>query len=85
MMTKFVPYLSEEQIERDAAALLNEYAQARGIRITPPIPIEDIVEKHLKLGVEFDDMHRLFGVPRDPHGDADMIFSARCTSTMAGS
>jgi len=63
-MTRFVPYLSEEQIERDAAALLAEYAQARGVTIAPPIPIEDLVEKHLKLGIEFDDTHRLFGVPR---------------------
>lgn len=38
MITKFVPSLSEEQIEQDAAALLSEYAQARGLRITPPIP-----------------------------------------------
>ena len=37
---------------------------ARGVTIEPPIPIEDIVEKHLKLGIEFDDTHRLFGVPR---------------------
>jgi hypothetical protein len=43
-MTKFVPYLSEEVIERDAAALLAEYAQARGVTVKPPIPIEDIVE-----------------------------------------
>jgi hypothetical protein len=28
-MPKLVPYLSEEQIERDAAALLAEYEQAR--------------------------------------------------------
>ncbi len=29
-----------------------------------PIPIEDIVEKHLKLGIEFDDMHETaVGVP----------------------
>ncbi len=28
-MTRKVPYLHEEQIERDAAALLTEYAQAR--------------------------------------------------------
>ena len=63
-MSKFVPYLSEEAIERDAAALLAEYAHARGVTIEPPIPIEDIVEKHLKLGIEFDDTHRLFGVPR---------------------
>jgi hypothetical protein len=67
-MTKFVPYLSEEAIERDAAALLAEYAQARGAAVKPPIPIEDIVEKHLKVGVEFDDTHRLFGVPRSGLG-----------------
>ena len=63
-MTKLVPYLSEEQIERDAAALLAEYERKRGVVIEPPIPIEDIVEKHLKLGIEFDDTHRLFDVPR---------------------
>ena len=49
-MTRSIPYLSEEAIERDAAALLHEYASARGLTIEPPIPIEDIVEKHLKLG-----------------------------------
>ena len=68
-MTKFVPYLADEVIERDAAALLAEYAQARGVVIKPPIPIEDIVEKHLKLRVEFDDTHKLFGIPRDPDPD----------------
>jgi Zn-dependent peptidase ImmA (M78 family) len=72
-MIKFVPYLSEEQIERDAAALLTEYSQARGVTLVPPIPIEDIVEKHLKLGIEFDDTHRLFGVPRKPGRDADIL------------
>jgi hypothetical protein len=59
-----VPYLREEQIEREAAALLAEFEQARGMQIAPPIPIEDILEKHLKLGIEFDDMHKLFGIPR---------------------
>jgi len=73
VMSKLVPYLSEEAIERDATALLIEYVQARGVVLKPPIPIEDIVEKHLKLGVEFDDMHRLLGVPRDPAGDADIL------------
>ncbi len=61
-MTKFVPYIAEEDIERDAAALLAEYAQARRIVIVPPIPIEYILEKHLKLGIEFDNTHSLFGV-----------------------
>jgi Zn-dependent peptidase ImmA (M78 family) len=72
-MTKFVPYLSEEVIERDAAALLAEYAQARGVTVKPPIPIEDIIEKHLKLRFEFDDTHKLFGIPRDPECDADIL------------
>ncbi|MEI8275344.1 MAG: hypothetical protein WCG00_05060 [Hyphomicrobiales bacterium] len=73
-MPKKVPYLREEQIERDAAALLAEYAQARNVVIAPPIPIEDIVEKHLKLGIEFDDMHRLLRVPRSGAGlDPDIL------------
>ena len=63
-MAKFVPYLAEEAIERNAEALLAEFAHARDIVIEPPIPIEDIMEKHLKLGIEFDDTHRLFGIPR---------------------
>jgi hypothetical protein len=73
-MTRKVPYLYEEQIERDSAELLAEYAQARNVIIAPPIPIEDIVEKHLKLGIEFDDAHRLFGVPRSGLGlDPDIL------------
>ncbi len=61
-----VPYLSDEAIERDAVALLAEYA--RGVTVRPPIPIEDIVEKHLKIGIEFDDTHCLFGIPRSGLG-----------------
>jgi hypothetical protein len=67
-MSRFVPYLTEEAIERNAAALLAEYEHARGVTLESPIPIEDIVEKHLKLGIEFDDTHRRFGVPRTAPG-----------------
>ena len=63
-MGRFVPYLSEDAIEADAAALLAEYADARGVVITPPVPIEDIVEKHLKLRVDFGDLHQVLGVPQ---------------------
>ena len=65
-MTKKVPCLYEEQIERDASALLAEFSAARGVVITPPIPIEDTIEKHLKLRVEFDDTHRLLRALRPP-------------------
>ena len=67
-MARVVPYISDDDIERDAAMLLAEYARARGATIVAPIPIEDIVEKHLKIRVEFDDMHKLFGVPRSGLG-----------------
>ena len=75
-MRKKVPFLEEEQIERDAEALLAEYERVRGVRIDPPIPIEDIVEKHLKLHVEFDDMHQRLGVPRSAPGCEPDILGA---------
>ena len=73
-MAKRVPYLHEEQIERDAAALLADYERSRGVTILRAVPIEDIVEKHLKLGIEFDDMHQLLRVPRSGLGlDPDIL------------
>ena len=73
-MAKRVPYLHEEQIERDAAALLAEYERSRGVTIHRAVPIEDIVEKHLKLSIEFDDMHQLLRVPRSGLGlDPDIL------------
>jgi Zn-dependent peptidase ImmA (M78 family) len=75
-MTLQVPYLADETIERDAEALLAQFAHARGTAIRAPIPIEDIVEKHLKLHVEFDDLHRLLGVPRRRSESEADIFGA---------
>jgi len=75
-MTLQVPYLTDETIERDAEALLAQFAHARGMAIRAPIPIEDIVEKHLKLHVEFDDLHRLLGVPRSEFRTDPDIFGA---------
>jgi Zn-dependent peptidase ImmA (M78 family) len=69
-----VAYVPDEVIEKDAQALLADYAQARGIAVEAPIPIDDIIEKHLKIGIEFDDTHRLFGVPRSGIGsDPDIL------------
>jgi Zn-dependent peptidase ImmA (M78 family) len=72
-MSRLVPYLSEAAIERDSMALLTEYARARSVPIAPPIPIEDIVERHLKLCIEFDDTHKLFRMPRDPGSHPDIL------------
>jgi Zn-dependent peptidase ImmA (M78 family) len=69
-----VPFLLEEQIERDAEALLADYEWARGVRIAPPVPIEDIIEKHLKISVEFDELHEVLGVPRSGgETDSDIL------------
>ena len=57
-----VPYLPEKWIERDAAALLAEFEQARGVQTGPPVPIEEIIKKHLKLGLEFEDVDKLYGI-----------------------
>jgi Zn-dependent peptidase ImmA (M78 family) len=62
-MTLRVPYLADDIIERDAEALLAQYANSIGHEVKAPIPIENIIEKHLKLRIEFDDLHRLLGVP----------------------
>ena len=64
LMTKKVPYLTDEQ---SSAMLRRCWPNMRRLAASSSsrqIPIEDIVEKHLKLGIEFDDTHRLFGVPR---------------------
>jgi Zn-dependent peptidase ImmA (M78 family) len=68
-----VPFLTEEKIEHDAEALLGDFERKRGNRIAPPVPIEDIVEKHLKLGIELDDLHRVLGVPRSSAQTSDII------------
>src|SRR5215468_4227523 len=73
-MAKFVSYVTDEAIEKDAQALLAEYAHARSVTMEAPIAIDDIIEKHLKIGIEFDDTHRLFGVPRSGIGfDPDIL------------
>lgn len=75
-MNRRVPYLSERFIERDAELLLGEFMLARPARMEPPIPIEDIVEKHLKLGIEFDDLHSRFGIPRSDNSVEPDILGA---------
>lgn len=58
-----VPFLKKEVIEADALSLLTEYGQVSA----PPVPIDDIVELHLKLTLEIMDLQQIFGVG-DVHG-----------------
>lgn len=62
-MTINVKYLSEQQIERDALGLLEAYFHERGKPVQIPVPAEDILELHLGLSLDFDDLQALLGVP----------------------
>lgn len=58
-----VPYLPEQHIEQHAGVLLAEYTVAHEPITAPPVPIGDIVELHLRLTYELEDLQALFGHP----------------------
>jgi hypothetical protein len=61
-----VPFLSENDIERAAASLLVDFGDMRnGGSIKPPVPVEKILEKHLKLTLDFDNLHERLHIPRN--------------------
>ena len=62
-MTINVKYLSEQQIERDALGLLVAYFHEQGQPIQIPIPADEILETHLGLSLDFDDLQAMLGVP----------------------
>lgn len=62
-----VQFLPRQHIEREAEVLLTECAGTIGTITAPPVPIDDIIELHLKLAVEFKNMRELFSLP-DVHG-----------------
>jgi len=59
-----VPFLPKPHIEREAELVLIEYGEAHGTVTAPPVPIDDIVEVHLKLVIEMLNMREIF-----PFGD----------------
>lgn len=62
-----VPYLTDKVIEEEAALLLAEFCAQQRPVATPPIPIDDIIELHLKLQFEISDLQGLFRIA-DVHG-----------------
>ncbi len=49
-------YLPAPKIERAASELLRGYATQFGVTIAAPIPVEEIVESHLGLDLQLDDL-----------------------------
>ena len=62
-----VPFLTERQLEDEALLLLAEYGREQCEVTAPPVPIDEIIEIHLKLTFELKDMTALLG-HRDIHG-----------------
>jgi hypothetical protein len=58
-----VPFLSAHEIENEAALLLAEFNVNRGRNLVAPVPVEGVLEAHLKLALNFDDLHTRLGVP----------------------
>lgn len=61
-MSLSVPFLSEAEIDRAALTLLRETG-LHSIQVPQTIvPVEDVLEKHLRLSLDFDDLHTKLGV-----------------------
>ena len=73
-MTFKVRYLREDAIERDANDLLREYSRACGVHVAAPIPVEHLLEFHLRLSLDFDNLHERLGIPLT--GDVPDILGA---------
>ncbi len=59
-MARSIPYLSKPSIATRADALLAAFGAAHGKVTTPPIPVEDILECHLRISLGFADLQQRF-------------------------
>lgn len=57
-----VPWLSKDRIAYMASEITGNYAAMAGYRISPPIPVEDIIERYLGLRLSYDDLEEKLGV-----------------------
>ncbi|MFP3912685.1 MAG: ImmA/IrrE family metallo-endopeptidase [Desulfobacteraceae bacterium] len=53
--------MSKQDIARKAYALIDSFQALAGYTVKPPIPVEDIVERYLKLRLLYADLGRILG------------------------
>jgi Zn-dependent peptidase ImmA (M78 family) len=58
-----VRWMPKEEITFVASNLLENYEECTGQEVTPPIPIEAIIERFLNIRLEYDDLKARFGLP----------------------
>jgi Zn-dependent peptidase ImmA (M78 family) len=57
-----VPWMSKEQIAREAQELLAGYESMIGQSVSPPIPVEDVIESFLALSLSYEDLDAKLGM-----------------------
>ena len=57
-----VPWISKGLIEAKASEVISGYETMTGYPITPPVPVESIIERHLGLNLSFEDLDRILGM-----------------------
>lgn len=57
-----VPWLPREEIASKAQELLADYEHVTGIPVTPPIPVDDIIERYLELKLQTVDFEGALGM-----------------------
>lgn len=55
------PYLSKEQIAGRAGDVLRNYSAMAGYTVGPPVPVEEIIERYLRLRLVYDDLEKILG------------------------
>jgi hypothetical protein len=56
-----VPWLSKQTIGAAASGLIADYEAISGYPVTPPIPVEDMIERSLGLTLSFEDLETILG------------------------
>ena len=60
-MLKRVPYWFDKDIDSAVHELLMKFSKRRGAQVAPPIPVEDIIEKHLEVTLEITNLKEKLG------------------------
>lgn len=58
-----IRFLRREEIEAAVVDLLRRFSKSTGRAIIAPVPVEDILEKHLKVRLEIKDLVKMLGIP----------------------
>ena len=56
-----VPWLERSTIAQKAWAIWDDFQEIQGKILAPPYPVEALIEKHLGLSLEYDDLEEILG------------------------